>query len=69
MKKLISKLANRYTAGITLALVSGTALAQSSGVSGGYVAAGVMGLAAVIGIVAVSVNNDDNNDTAGTTIY
>jgi hypothetical protein len=69
MKKIISKLANRYTGGLALILVSGTALAQSSNVSGGWVAAGALGIAAIIGIFAVSVNNDDNNDTSGTTIY
>ncbi len=69
MKKLISKIVNRYTAGLSLALASGAALAQSSAMSGGMIAAGLMGVVVVAGAIAVSANNSDNNDTAGTTVY
>ena len=81
MKTIISKLVNRYTAGVYLAILNGAAFAGSmGGMSGsampavassnaGWIEAGLIGIVTVIGIAAVSVSGDDDDDVIAAPVY
>ncbi|RUQ91046.1 hypothetical protein [Legionella septentrionalis] len=63
MKKIITKVVNRYTTGLFVALSSTPALAQPvMGGNVGWVAAGAIAIVTIVGVAAVSAKSNDDND-------